>query len=201
MSSDFSQNKDLFVFKDDEQLIFVTDTGSPGSGAGRDDERHVWRILIADDEQDVHDATCFALRDTVVLGRTLEFYHAYNSAQALEILRAVPDIAVILLDVVMETSNAGLDLVPVIREQLKLQDLRIILRTGEPNQAPEIDVIREYDINDYKLKSDLTKKKLYVSLTSAVRSYKQLRTIENSKKRPGHDFAGQFRAADPGGSE
>lgn len=182
MSSDFSQNKDLFVFKDDEQLIFVTDTGSPGSGAGRDDERHVWRILIADDEQDVHDATCFALRDTVVLGRRLEFYHAYNSTQALEILRAVPDIAVILLDVVMETSNAGLDLVPVIREQLKLQDLRIILRTGEPNQAPEIDVIREYDINDYKLKSELTKKKLYVSLTSAVRSYKQLRTIENSKK-------------------
>jgi len=181
MSSDFSQDKDLFVFKDDEQLIFVSDTGSPGSSAGRDED-HVWRILIADDEQDVHDATRFALRDTKILGRQLEFYDAYNSAQTVEILRTVPDIAVLLLDVVMETSNAGLDLVPVIREQMKLQDVRIILRTGEPNQAPEIDVIRDYDINDYKLKSDLTKKKLYATLTSAVRSYKQLRTIENSKK-------------------
>lgn len=182
MSSDFSQDKDLLVFKDDEQLIFVTDTGSPGSGVGCDDERHVWRILIADDEQDVHDATRFALRDTKILGRSLEFHDAYNSKQVMEILRTVPDIAVVLLDVVMETANAGLDLVPVIREQLKLHDLRIILRTGEPNQAPEIDVIRDYDINDYKLKSDLTKKKLYVSLTSSIRSYKQFRTIENSKK-------------------
>lgn len=182
MSSDFSQDKDLFVFKDDEQLIFVSDTGSPGSGAGRDDDRHVWRILIADDEQDVHDATRFALRDTKILGRTLEFYDAYDSAQTVEILRSTPDIAVVLLDVVMETSNAGLDLVPVIREQLKMQDVRIILRTGEPNQAPEIDVIRDFDINDYKLKSDLTKKKLYATITSSVRSYKQLRTIENSKK-------------------
>jgi diguanylate cyclase (GGDEF)-like protein len=179
MSSDFSQEKDLFVFKDDEQLIFVSETGSDSEG---DQSRNVWRILIADDEQDVHDATRFALRDTQILGRPLEFYDAYDSAQTLEILRTVPDIAVVLLDVVMDTSNAGLDLVPVIREQLKLQDLRIILRTGEPNQAPEIDVIRDYDINDYKLKSDLTKKKLYASLTSSVRSYKQLRTIENSKK-------------------
>mgnify|MGYP006196756071 CR=1 FL=1 len=182
MSSDFSHDKDLFVFKDDEQLIFVTDTGSPGSGAGRDDDRHVWRVLIADDEQDVHDATRFALRDTKILGRALEFHDAYNSEQTVDILRTVPDIAVVLLDVVMETANAGLDLVPVIREQLKLRDVRIILRTGEPNQAPEIDVIRDYDINDYKLKSELTKKKLYASLTSSVRSYKQLRTIENSKK-------------------
>jgi len=182
MSSDFSQDKDLLIFKDDEQLIFVTDTGSPGSGAGRDDDRHVWRVLIADDEQDVHDATRFALRDTKILGRTLEFYDAYDSAQTVEILRSTPDIAVVLLDVVMETSNAGLDLVPVIREQLKMHDVRIILRTGEPNQAPEIDVIRDFDINDYKLKSDLTKKKLYATLTASVRSYKQLRTIENSKK-------------------
>lgn len=163
-------------------MIIITETGSPGSSAAKDDDDHVWRILITDDEEEVHKATLFALRDTKILSRKLEFYHAYSSAEALHILRTVPDIAVILLDVVMETANAGLDLVPVIRDQLKMADLRIILRTGEPNQAPEIDVIRDYDINDYKLKSDLTKKKLYASLTAAVRSYKQLRTIENSKK-------------------
>jgi len=182
MSGNFPKDKDLFVFKDEDKMILITDTGSPGSSDTQDDDDRVWRILIIDDEEEVHQATLYALRDTKILTRNLEFYHAYNSAQALDILRTVPDIAVILLDVVMETSNAGLDLVPVIREQLKMNDLRIILRTGEPNQAPEIDVIRDYDINDYKLKSDLTKKKLYASLTSAVRSYKQLRTIEDSKK-------------------
>lgn len=182
MSGNFPKDKDLFVFKDEDKMILITDTGSPGSSDTQDDDDRVWRILITDDEEEVHQATLYALRDTKILARNLEFYHAYNSAQALDILRAVPDMAVILLDVVMETSNAGLELIPVIREQLKMNDLRIILRTGEPNQAPEIDVIRDYDINDYKLKSDLTKKKLYASLTSAVRSYKQLRTIEDSKK-------------------
>jgi diguanylate cyclase len=179
MSSDFSSDKDLFVFKD-EQMILITKDDQASRTRPEDDQ--VWRVLITDDEEDVHQATKFALRDTHVLHRRLEFYHAYNSEQAIKILQEVPDIAVLLLDVVMETPNSGLDLVPVIRERLKLRDVRIILRTGEPNQAPEIDVIRDYDINDYKLKSDLTKKRLYATVTAAVRSYNQLRTIENSKK-------------------
>ncbi|WP_236074842.1 EAL domain-containing protein [Teredinibacter purpureus] len=87
-----------------------------------------------------------------------------------------------MLDVVMETPNAGLDLVAIIREELKVTDSRIILRTGQPNQAPEIEVIRDYDINDYKLKSELTQSKLYAALTTAVRSYKQIRMIEAGKK-------------------
>lgn len=182
MSSDFSQDKDLYIFKEDEKLIFVSGSSHPIASHVRAMDESVWRVLITDDEEDVHQATKFALRDTHILHRRLEFYDAYNSEQAIKILQDVPDIAVILLDVVMETPNSGLDLVPVIRDQLKLHDVRIILRTGEPNQAPEIDVIRDYDINDYKLKSDLTKKKLYATVTTAVRSYNQLRTIENSKK-------------------
>lgn len=180
MNQDSPNDKDLFVFKDEGD--------SPTSGFGDRERQHpsqndlVWRVLITDDEEDVHHATKFALRDMQLLGRNLEFYHAYDSKEATKILQEVPDIAVILLDVVMETSNAGLDLVPVIRGQLNLHDIRIILRTGEPNQAPEIDVIRDYDINDYKLKSDLTQKRLYATVTTALRSYKQLRTIENSKK-------------------
>jgi diguanylate cyclase len=177
MKSDLP-NDDLFVF-DDENTVDPSVADSTSADARRD---LVWRILITDDEEDVHHATEFALRGMQLLGRNLEFHHAYNSREAIEILQQVPDIAVILLDVVMETSNAGLDLVPVIREQLKLNDLRIILRTGEPNQAPEIEVIRDYDINDYKLKSDLTQKKLYATVTAALRSYKQLCTIESSKK-------------------
>ncbi len=142
----------------------------------------VWRVLITDDEQDVHSATAFALRNTKIMGRRLEFLHAKSAEEALTILKENDDIAVILLDVVMETPNAGLDLVAVIREELGNSQSRIILRTGQPNQAPEIEVIRDYDINDYKLKSELTQNKLYASLTTAVRSYQQIRTIESSKQ-------------------
>ncbi len=168
---------------DDDAMVFVDEiAGSPMHDQGLQVAPKTWRILIADDEADVHRATQFALRDTTILGCPLEFYSAYNSAEVIDILRSVDDIAVILLDVVMDTSNAGLDLVPVIRDQLEDTAVRIILRTGEPNQAPELDVIRNYDINDYRLKSELTQGRLYATLTAAVRSYKQIRTIESSKK-------------------
>lgn len=148
-------------------------------------QKKVWRVLIIDDEKDVHSATTFALRSTEVVGRHLEFLHAVNAREAEEVLRQHRDIAVVLLDVVMETPNAGLDLVEVIREDLGIKDTRIILRTGQPNQAPEIEVIRDYDINDYKLKSELNQSQLFSSLTTAIRSYKQIRTIEAGKKSLG----------------
>jgi len=168
---------DLMEFLDDKP-------GKKESGAQESLETKpsVWRILITDDEQDVHTATTFALRNTRILGRQIEFLHAKSARETINILKTYSDIAVIMLDVVMETPNAGLDLVAVIREELKVTDSRIILRTGQPNQAPEIEVIRDYDINDYKLKSELTQSKLYAALTTAVRSYKQIRMIEAGKK-------------------
>lgn len=152
------------------------------SSKQQESKKSVWRVLIIDDEKDVHSATTFALRNTEVVGRPLEFLHAASAREAQEFLESQKDIAVILLDVVMETPNAGLDLVPFIRNQLKIKDTRIILRTGQPNQAPEIEVIRDYDINDYKLKSELTQSRLYASLTTAIRSYKQIQTIETGKQ-------------------
>ena len=180
MTEDNSKPDDLIEFLDDDQPLFFEE--GDDAAATPEAAQGVWRILITDDEEDVHQATKFALRDMEILDKKLEFYDAYNSEETVEILQRVPDIAVILLDVVMETPNSGLDLVPIIRDQLNLQDIRIILRTGEPNQAPEMSVIHNYDINDYKLKSDLTQKRLYASLTSSIRSFKQIQTIENSKK-------------------
>jgi diguanylate cyclase (GGDEF) domain len=167
--------------KTNEMMEFLDDSQGKDSDATRK-KHNVWRILITDDEQDVHTATTFALRNTRILGRPIEFLHANSARETIDILKSYSDIAVIMLDVVMETPNAGLDLVAVIREELKVTDSRIILRTGQPNQAPEIEVIRDYDINDYKLKSELTQSKLYAALTTAVRSYKQIRMIEAGKK-------------------
>lgn len=172
---------------DDELMSFLGEEGNPEnkkivSDLGRPQEAQFWRVLITDDEQDVHSATTFALRNTKILGRRLDFLHAKSAEETVKVLQENDDIAVILLDVVMETPNAGLDLVAVIREELKNNQARIILRTGQPNQAPEIEVIRDYDINDYKLKSELTQNKLYASLTTAIRSYQQIKTIEASKQ-------------------
>jgi diguanylate cyclase (GGDEF)-like protein len=138
--------------------------------------------MIVDDDADVHSTTTFALGALDMGGRPLEFIHAYSAAQARQLLATERDIAVILLDVVMEQEHAGLHLVRHIRETLKLADVRIILRTGQPGYAPEIDAIRDFDINDYKTKSELTRIKLYTTVTAAIRSYEQIRRIDDSRR-------------------
>ena len=91
------------------------------------------------------------------------------------------DIAIALIDVVMETDHAGLELVEFIRNKKMNQTIRLILRTGQPGQAPEEDVIRAYDINDYKEKTELTVQKLMTLFYSTLRSYRDIVTIENQK--------------------
>lgn len=168
-------DNDLLEFEDEDESKSDAVALSTGSSL-------TWRILIIDDEKDVHSATKFALRNTIILNRPLEFLHATSSKEAVDVLEKNKNIAVILLDVVMETPNAGLDLIATIRTKLKNTQSRIILRTGQPNQAPELEVIRDYDINDYKLKSELTQNKLYASLTTAVRSYQQIKLIESGNR-------------------
>jgi diguanylate cyclase (GGDEF)-like protein len=162
-------NEDLLVFEDESEETSL-------------DKEAKWNILIVDDDKNVHTATKYALKDASILHQKLNFFDAYSAAEAKELLTTQPDVAVILLDVVMETPNAGLDLVAFIRQELGLDDVRIVLRTGEPNQAPEMAVIRDYDINDYKLKSEVTQKNLYVCLTAALRCYEQLKTIKEGKE-------------------
>jgi diguanylate cyclase (GGDEF)-like protein len=140
-----------------------------------------WRILIVDDDDQVHQVTRFALRDAVVLGRPLAFDSAYSAAEAREHLSRVR-YACILLDVVMESDDAGLALVGEIRERFGDTTVRIVLRTGQPGHAPEIEVIQKYDINDYRSKSELTSQRLLTSLTAALRSYQQIRTIEANRE-------------------
>ena len=164
---------------DQDDLVFLEEHPAVPTNTGA---HSVWRVMIIDDDEDVHSTTTFALGNLDMQGRSLEFVHAYSASQARELLKAEPDIAVILLDVVMEQDDAGLHLVRYIRETLGLADVRIILRTGQPGYAPEIDAIRDFDINDYKTKSELTRIKLYTTVTSAIRSYEQIRKIDDSRR-------------------
>ncbi len=144
--------------------------------------RRPWKLLIVDDDEEVHSLTRLVLRSYEFDGRGLELLGAYSAATARKVLEKHPDIAVILLDVVMEQEDSGLRLVRHIRGQLKNAAVRIVLRTGQPGQAPEMDVVAQYDINDYKAKIDLTARQLFTTVTGALRAWRDIQTIEKSRQ-------------------
>ncbi len=141
-----------------------------------------WKVAVIDDDPAVHDGTKFALADYQLNGQQLDILSAFSAAEGREMLARNPDIAAVLLDVIMETDSAGLDLVHYIRNALKNETVRVILRTGQPGQAPERRVIVDYDINDYKAKTELTADKLFTSLTAALRSYQQLQRMMETRR-------------------
>ena len=177
-------DRDELLFPDeDDRPLFADEPAQPAASAAEPTEAAApWRILIVDDEADVHSVTTFMLRGQQYLGRGFEFLHAYSGREARDILAANPDLAVVLLDVVMETEDSGLQLVHYIREELGNRTVRIVLRTGQPGKAPAARVIVEYDINDYKEKTELTLEKMLVTLISALRSYHFITTIENNRR-------------------
>ena len=146
------------------------------------EDEDTWTILIVDDDADVHQVTKLALRDVKVDGRGLSFVSAYSGEEAREILRASPTFPLILLDVVMETEDAGLLLVKFIRNELKDSLSRIILRTGQPGTAPEREIIQQYEINDYKAKNELTADRLFTTVTATVRNFLAVSRIEGARK-------------------
>ena len=139
-----------------------------------------WKVLIVDDEPEVHQVTRLVLGGFRFESSPLEFISAFSAAEARAQMLEHPDVAVILLDVVMETEHAGLDVVRAVRDELGNRQVRIVLRTGQPGQAPEHDIISAYDINDYKEKTELTAQRLSTTIFSALRAYRDLMTIEAS---------------------
>lgn len=165
---------------DGDTLLFAEEAPvEAGLAAGRTPP---WQILIVDDDHEVHAITRVVLGDMTFENRRLRFLSAYSARQARALLAEHADIAAILLDVVMETDDAGLTLVRHIREELGNRQVRIILRTGQPGQAPERQVIAAYDINDYKAKSELTAQKLFTTTIAALRSYQHIATIERGRQ-------------------
>lgn len=143
--------------------------------------KEYYKVLIVDDEPDIHSVTKIALLGFTFDGNGLQILNAYSAKEAERVLLEHPDTAIILLDVVMETEDAGLLLIDVIRNKLNLKNTRIVLRTGQPGQAPEQKVIVQYDINDYKSKSELTSQKLFTLLHTCLRSFRDIVALEESK--------------------
>ena len=162
---------------DDEAMVFAPEGDAVAAGPARAG----WKVLIVDDDQGIHDVTRLALDGFEFDGRGLDFLDAYSAAQALPLLSDHPDIAVAMVDVVMESEHAGLDLVRSIRGAQGNRLIRLILRTGQPGQAPERAVIRDYDINDYKEKAELSAQKLYSALLTSLRSWRDLTALEANR--------------------
>jgi response regulator RpfG family c-di-GMP phosphodiesterase len=161
----------------DELLSFAAEP----TPAADDIAAQPWKILVVDDEEEVHRVTRLALGDILVHGRPLQFIDAYSGRESVEIMRHQPDIAMVLMDVVMETEHAGLDAVQAIRHELQNRFVRIVLRTGQPGQAPEHEVVRRFDINDYKEKTELTTTKLYTLLHTGLSLHRELVAMDQAR--------------------
>jgi response regulator RpfG family c-di-GMP phosphodiesterase len=167
---------------DDEDWLIDDDAEALEQGASHAAAmQRPWRVLVVDDDADVHAVTRLALRNVSFKGRELELFSAYSAAEGFRLLRDTADIALVLLDVVMETEDAGLVLARRIREELGNHTVRVVLRTGQPGQAPEQRVIIDYDINDYKAKTELTTQRLFTAVISALRAYETLTMLERSR--------------------
>ncbi|WP_207458057.1 response regulator [Azospirillum sp. SYSU D00513] len=174
---------DEFLFADEETGDGRTEPeGAPGTASPKPEPADPWLILIVDDDDAIHATTKMVLRGFTFEGRPVRFLSAASAAEALVVLRENPSVAVLLLDVVMESDDAGLRLVRQIRNGMNNRRIRIILRTGQPGQAPERDVILNYDINDYKSKTELTAQKLFTSVVAALRGYQDITAVEEHRQ-------------------
>jgi signal transduction histidine kinase/AmiR/NasT family two-component response regulator len=145
--------------------------------------RSTWQILICDDDPSVHKVTKLALEEFKFAGKELKIISAFSGAEGIKTIEQNPDIAVILQDVIMETNDAGLQAVKHIREVLQNQLVRIILRTGQPGDFPESSVILNYDINDYKSKTELTEQKLFTTIISSLRAYSSIVNLAEGRQK------------------
>jgi response regulator RpfG family c-di-GMP phosphodiesterase len=141
-----------------------------------------WKVLLVDDEPDIHDITKLTLSRFRLDGRALAFLHAHSGAEAKEVLSRESDIALVFLDVVMEREDSGLEVARWMRQDLDNQFTRIVLRTGQPGQAPEERVIVDYDINDYKEKTELDRTKLFTTTFAALRAYRDIMKVEEARR-------------------
>ncbi|WP_394236495.1 GGDEF/EAL domain-containing response regulator [Pseudomonas anguilliseptica] len=159
----------------DDQFAFSDDLSSTTS-------QPVWRVLAVDDDADFQRATAFALSELELLGGRIELIQAFSCREASMLLAKHHDIALVLLDVVMETEDAGLRLIKALREVIGNRETRVVMLTGEPGLAPAHEVMRDYDINDYWTKSELGAERLLTVLTAAVRGYAQLRAVASARR-------------------
>ena len=141
-----------------------------------------WKIVIVDDDPEVHNITQLSLSGFQFEGKDIQFVNLYSAMQAKQYFLENNDVALVLLDVVMESDDAGLQITNFLRNELKNTYTRIVLRTGQPGTASEHDIFKNYDIDGYIAKVSMTVNHLKQSIYIALRSYRDLMRIQNYQK-------------------
>lgn len=165
-----NNDKDKFLFAEET----VSQEQLPASA---------WKMLIVDDDPDIHEFVKAVLADFSFEGKNLTLLSAYTTPEAVDLVTQHSDISVVLLDVMMEEKESGLKFIRYLREHLKNTFIRIIICTGERDFAAEKNIILNYDINDYLGKTELNPGALFSAVVMAVRSFCHLQEIENSKQQ------------------
>ncbi|MCB9481092.1 MAG: response regulator [Desulfobacteraceae bacterium] len=142
-----------------------------------------WKVLMVDDEPEVHRTARMVLSDYSYKGIGLEIIEACSGEQAKEIMEQHRDIALILLDVVMESDEAGLDFIDYVRNKKKNKIVQIVLKTGQAGRFPEKEVVNSYDINNFYAKTELTADRMTTMVTSALRGYELANSLKKVNKR------------------
>lgn len=164
-----SDNNSLFVF--DEEL--------------EEDSSTIKKIKVLTVEDDINYQ--HALTNSLKEMRPednceIEVLTANSVSQAALVLSLHPDIALTFIDVVMEDDDSGLRLVSTIREVIGNADMRIVLLTGQPGFAPEQQIMKTLDIDEYWNKSDVSAEKLQSIVTSNLRTWKYISQISSARK-------------------
>jgi signal transduction histidine kinase len=190
-----STDPDELIFLEEDEEVSSVDANNYSITEGQSYEsqllyetialrnRLTWKLLICDDDRSVHVVTKLALDGFKFAGKELEVISAFSGAEGIKMIEQHPDIALILQDVIMETNDAGLQSIKYIREVLKNRLVRIILRTGQPAEFPESSIILNYDINDYKSKTELTEQKLFTTVVSSLRAYSTMLGLVESQQK------------------
>lgn len=138
------------------------------------------KVLVVDDDESVHHITKLILERSVFPGWKLDLLHATSGVEAKEVFARHRDIAVVILDVIMEHDEAGLDVARYIREELQNRFVRIIIRTGQAGIRPDGRLLATHDINDFRTKSELTSDKLYSCVLTAIRNHAEILSLQNT---------------------
>lgn len=141
----------------------------------------VFNVLIVDDEPDIHAAIKMSIKHETVLGCPLNILSAHSKAEAMSLMKSFDgEISLIFLDVIMETENAGFELLAEIRQSNDFPQPQVAMVTGQAGLTSELDATRTYEINAYLPKSDLTPYRLINILNTLIRSYVTIQQLEET---------------------
>ncbi|SEA72459.1 GGDEF/EAL domain-containing response regulator [Marinobacterium iners] len=142
-----------------------------------------WKVLSVEDDPVYQASLVHALSCIRVAGRPLEVICTQSALDAARVLPEHADIALILLDVVMESDDAGLRLVSTIRDVIGNNQVRIVLLTGQPGMTPpRQDLLEHFEIDDYWCKSELTHEHLLSVITGNLRVWERTAQLEKARQ-------------------